>query len=144
MPPLGTGPKEQVWVASEIGLQRALPSDENAAEAMDEGVPRAGEVTGGEASDDKLPPSTYNSDNASTIPNSSSEREAGDGGAGMEKVPYVPQRGRYLGGERTVPVRSVEAGPFVMEVWVEEGIGKEKAVRKAKAMEVELSGESQK
>lgn len=42
----------------------------------------------------------------------------GHGGAG------VGIRGRYRGGVRTTPVRSVEAGPFQMEVWVEEGKAK--------------------
>ena len=32
--------------------------------------------------------------------------------------------GRYLGGARTTPIRSLEAGAFAMEVWVEEGKGK--------------------
>ena len=32
--------------------------------------------------------------------------------------------GRGVGGVRTTPVRSLEAGAFVMEVWVEEGKGK--------------------
>jgi len=34
------------------------------------------------------------------------------------------RRGKELGGVRTVPVRSLEAGAFMMEVWVEEGKGK--------------------
>ena len=33
---------------------------------------------------------------------------------------YRREKGRFLGGARTTPVRLVEAGPFVMEVWVEE------------------------
>ena len=33
-------------------------------------------------------------------------------------------RGEDLGGVRTTPVRRVEAGEFVMEMWVEEGRGK--------------------
>lgn len=32
--------------------------------------------------------------------------------------------GRGLGSVRTTPIRSLEAGAFVMEVWVEEGKGK--------------------
>lgn len=35
------------------------------------------------------------------------------------------ERGSDLGGVRTTPVRTVEAGEFVMEMWVEEGRGKE-------------------
>lgn len=31
------------------------------------------------------------------------------------------RKGRDLGGVRTTPVRSLEAGAFRMEVWVEEG-----------------------
>ena len=34
------------------------------------------------------------------------------------------KRGKDLGGVRTMPVRSLEAGAFKMEVWVEEGKGK--------------------
>ena len=34
------------------------------------------------------------------------------------------KKGRDLGGVRTTPVRSLEAGAFRMEVWVEEGRGK--------------------
>lgn len=30
------------------------------------------------------------------------------------------EKGRFLGGNRTLPVRAVEAGPFLMEVWIEE------------------------
>lgn len=33
-------------------------------------------------------------------------------------------RGKDLGGIRTTAIRNVEAGEFVMEVWVEEGRGK--------------------
>ena len=34
------------------------------------------------------------------------------------------KKGKDLGGVRTTPVRSLEAGAFIMEVWVEEGRGK--------------------
>lgn len=34
------------------------------------------------------------------------------------------RKGKDLGGVRTTPVRSLEAGAFKMEVWVEEGRGK--------------------
>lgn len=37
------------------------------------------------------------------------------------------KKGRYLGGVRTTPVRSLEAGAFAMEVWIEEGKGKFRA-----------------
>jgi len=36
----------------------------------------------------------------------------------------VTKKGRDLGGVKTTPVRSLEAGAFRMEVWVEEGRGK--------------------
>ncbi|KAL2044405.1 hypothetical protein N7G274_003110 [Stereocaulon virgatum] len=49
-------------------------------------------------------------------------REDGSGGGGGES-----KRGRDLGGVRTTPVRSLEAGAFRMEVWVEEGRGKFRA-----------------
>ena len=41
-------------------------------------------------------------------------------GVGVE----VCNKGKDLGGVKTTPVRSLEAGAFVMEVWVEEGTGK--------------------
>lgn len=41
------------------------------------------------------------------------QRRRGERRTGTEKV-------------RTVPIRSVDEGPFVMEVWVEEGIDKGK------------------
>lgn len=34
------------------------------------------------------------------------------------------KKGKDLGGVRITPVRSLEAGAFIMEVWVEEGRGK--------------------
>lgn len=46
------------------------------------------------------------------------ERDGGEGGDGEGKT------GRDVGGVKTTPVRSLEAGAFVMEVWVEEGRGK--------------------
>ena len=45
-------------------------------------------------------------------------------------------RGKDLGGVRTTPVRSVEAGEFVMEMWIEEGKGKEDSI-------VEIGGTDQ-
>lgn len=37
------------------------------------------------------------------------------------------RKGKDLGGVKTTPVRSLEAGAFRMEVWVEEGRGKFRA-----------------
>ena len=34
------------------------------------------------------------------------------------------KNGKDVGGVRTTAVRKLEAGAFVMEVWVEEGVGK--------------------
>ena len=45
-----------------------------------------------------------------------------DNGVGVEGK--ESGRGKDLGGVRTTPVRSLEAGAFRMEVWVEEGRGK--------------------
>lgn len=42
-------------------------------------------------------------------------------GKGAVKSSRVSSKGSHLGGVKTTPVRTVEAGPFVMEVWVEEG-----------------------
>ncbi|KAL8870936.1 MAG: hypothetical protein Q9198_007518, partial [Flavoplaca austrocitrina] len=36
----------------------------------------------------------------------------------------VSSKGKDLGGVRTTPIRNVESGAFVMEMWVEEGRGK--------------------
>ena len=60
------------------------------------------------------------------------EDEVMDTEGGQDK-PYESQKGKYLGGVKTTPVRSIEAGPFVMEMWVEEGVGKVDAVKAAKA-----------
>lgn len=46
-------------------------------------------------------------------------------GDGVENGGARFERGSDLGGVRTTPVRTVEAGEFVMEMWVEEGRGKE-------------------
>ena len=48
----------------------------------------------------------------------------GDGDGDGEMGGGRSKRGRDLGGVRTTPVRSLEAGAFRMEVWVEEGRGK--------------------
>lgn len=50
-------------------------------------------------------------------------RSRGDGaGAGEgEEGGRKGRKGEDLGGVKVTPVRSVEAGAFVMEVWVEEG-----------------------
>ena len=47
--------------------------------------------------------------------------------------PPKARKGEYLGGTRTTPVRSIEAGPFTMEVWVEEGRGKLELIDSSKA-----------
>ena len=51
-------------------------------------------------------------------------QRAGGGDEGREVFEGRKPMGRDLGGVRTVPVRSLEAGAFAMEVWVEEGRGK--------------------
>jgi mitotic spindle assembly checkpoint protein MAD2B len=53
------------------------------------------------------------------------KESAGDGDeGGCEYGQGASKRGKDLGGVRTTPVRSLEAGAFRMEVWVEEGRGK--------------------
>ena len=44
---------------------------------------------------------------------------------------YKSQKGKFISGAQTRPVRSVEAGPFVMEFWMEEAVGKEEATKEA-------------
>lgn len=45
-------------------------------------------------------------------------------GGGDEEGKEGRKTGKDIGGVKTTPVRSLEAGAFVMEVWVEEGRGK--------------------
>ncbi|MCJ1299821.1 hypothetical protein MMC08_002615 [Hypocenomyce scalaris] len=49
----------------------------------------------------------------------------GDGVTQMERKGDRQGRGSSLGGVKTTPVRTVETGEFVMEMWIEEGKGKE-------------------
>ena len=51
------------------------------------------------------------------------ENEIGEGEQKGERE-AGSKKGKDLGGVKTTPVRSLEAGAFVMEVWVEEGTGK--------------------
>jgi len=70
---------------------------------------------------------------------------SGGGSGGRECKEYKSQKGKYLPPHTsTTPVRNVEAGPFVMEFWVEEAEGKEEAVREAREeMEGEGEGEEE-
>lgn len=52
-----------------------------------------------------------------------SDAQSEDGSRQTEFEGRKPM-GRDLGGARTTPVRSLEAGAFAMEVWVEEAKGK--------------------
>ncbi|MCJ1384545.1 hypothetical protein MMC17_007662 [Xylographa soralifera] len=115
------------WIAAEPGLQ---PREEG----EEVGVGESSAETGGSSSHG------LGSSSGGAEGNGGSGGGAGEGNGGSgegrgkerESEPgYVSQKGKYLGGGRTVPVRSVEAGPFVMEVWVEEGRGKAEAVREA-------------
>ena len=63
-------------------------------------------------------------------PELQSERSTGvDGEEVLSEEVFEGRRkkGTALGGVRTTPVRSLEAGAFAMEVWVEEGKGKMQA-----------------
>ncbi|MCJ1323149.1 hypothetical protein MMC15_008502 [Xylographa vitiligo] len=113
-PPLsGNSP----WVAAEPGLQ---PREEG------EGLGESSAETGGSSSH-----GLGSSGGGSGEVEVEGGSGQGAGSAGKESEGYVSQKGKYLRGGRTVPLRSVEAGPFVMEVWVEEGRGKAEAVREA-------------
>ena len=62
------------------------------------------------------------------------EEEEEEGGVAGEaensgKGRRSQKRGRDLGGIRTTPVRAVEAGAFVMEMWIEEGRAKDDIIR---------------
>jgi len=52
------------------------------------------------------------------------QRERKGGGDGDGEGKEGGKTGKDVGGVKTTPVRSLEAGAFVMEVWVEEGRGK--------------------
>lgn len=56
------------------------------------------------------------------------KERAGDEAGGWEYGQGASKRGKDLRGVRTTPVRSLEAGAFRMEVWVEEGRGKFQAM----------------
>ena len=43
----------------------------------------------------------------------------------------LPKSGEDLGGVRTTPIRSVDAGEMVFEMWIEEGRAKEEAIESA-------------
>ncbi|MCJ1397727.1 hypothetical protein MMC11_000923 [Xylographa trunciseda] len=108
------------WIAAEPGLQPLEPGEVAATASSAD--------TGGSSSHG------LGSSGEATGSGSGSASGSGSHGKGKEResaAGYVSQKGKYLGGLRTVPVRSVEAGPFVMEVWVEEGRGKAEAVREA-------------
>jgi mitotic spindle assembly checkpoint protein MAD2B len=47
--------------------------------------------------------------------------DTGSGENGDSESSERVKRGGNLGGVKTTPIRSVEAGPFVMEIWAEEG-----------------------
>ncbi len=47
-----------------------------------------------------------------------------DATGGGDSVGRETRRGSDLGGVRTTPIRSIEAGEFVMEMWIEEGRSK--------------------
>ncbi len=57
-----------------------------------------------------------------------SRRAVGEDGDGSDdkgdSVGTKTRRGSDLGGVRTTPVRTIEAGEFVMEMWIEEGRSK--------------------
>ena len=121
-PPLsGSSP----WIAAEPGLQP--PSEEG---------------VGGGSSAETGGSSGYGAGSGEGVVEGGSGA-VGEGsreGAEEEREPYVSQQGKYLRGGRTVPLRSVEAGPFVMEVWVEEGRGKAEAVQEAERMRKMMMG----
>lgn len=104
----------QPWIAAEPGLQRKADA------------PKVGQVTGNFAESGSREGGTTR--NTTGLDNT-------EGG-------YKTQKGKYLGGVRTTPIRHVEAGAFVMEMWVEEG--KDKADELLRAMELRAKEESMK
>ena len=112
----------QPWVPAEPGLQHRGPSSDAASGAQSTDF--------GKSSTD---PESLTQTTAKKRAGMSEDRnDEGTGNAEDPNKPYESQRGKYLGGVKTTPVRSVEAGPFVMEMWVEEGVGKADAVKAAK------------
>ena len=49
------------------------------------------------------------------------------------------KRGAQLGGVRTTPIRAVEAGEFVLEMWIEEGKDKQMGSEKASSADTSFS-----
>jgi hypothetical protein len=62
-------------------------------------------------------------------PVAASQQTGSGQGAGGK---YKSKKGEFYNGAVARPVRTVEVGPFIMEFWVEEGEGKEEALKVAK------------
>ena len=122
----------QPWVPAVPGLQhrdsKAKTADE--AESSDSGAP----VTSEE-------PSTASGGKEIKGRGQGDSEGLGEKSDKAGEKPYQSQKGKYLGGVKTTPVRSVEAGPFVMEMWVEEGVDKAEVLAAAR-QEAGSSGET--
>lgn len=103
-PPVGH-PQEQDWIAAEPSLQRT-----------------AGDKPGVERGGGRLFSSANGMEGAL-------EGGWNDDSSGAAST----QRGKDLIGSKTLPVRKVDAGEMVFEMWVEEGKAKKEAVERAKA-----------
>ena len=139
------------WIAAEPGLQPREEGEEESAGSSGYGVGESGGSKGSGGSKESSGLGVGGSEGGSGgsigggETGGSGKGGSGQGGGSVEKhsEAYVSQKGKHLGGIRTVPLRSVEAGPFVMEVWVEEGQGKAEAVREVereRELERELRG----
>ena len=101
-PPIGVAVRnERPWIAAEPGMQQQGGVQQNRQDDSKEKHPESP------------------SDGESQL------LEKGDGGKSPEAANMAAVAGRKgLQSVRMMPVRSVEAGAFMMEVWVEEGKGK--------------------
>ncbi|MCJ1245417.1 hypothetical protein MMC30_002621 [Trapelia coarctata] len=162
-PPIG---HPTAWVAAEPGLQHAdasqpqssaSPTSATGVKGGDAKLSESGGI-GIEGGNQPSSPAKDSKDSSGMFassppapssqpalrPNPSEDTPSNEAGSGGERKPYNSPKGKYLPPHTTTtPVRNIEAGPFVMEFWVEEAEGKEEAVRAAKAEMEEGEGESQ-
>ena len=68
-----------------------------------------------------LQPRQAKDDDDGTATHSGENESESSGPARSADMEGRGDKGKYLGGARTTPIRAAELGPFAMEVWVEEG-----------------------
>ncbi|MCJ1476762.1 hypothetical protein MMC13_005431 [Lambiella insularis] len=126
------------WIPAEPGMQPADPDP--APQAATSSLDTGASSSHGLGSGSSAPPTAE----AGQGVGGSEAPEAQAEGMAAQEGPKkrVPLKGRYRTGQRLRPVRTIEAGPFAMEFWVEEGKDKVEAVRAARK-QAELDGYGQ-